>query len=470
MKKLISIVSIICVIACLFTFAACDPTATGGDWWTTTGELKKDEDGKVVFEKVTLKLTTVVSGTDRAAFMQMVEEFNALYEDKISIEVNALYQDQFDATVPKQIADDSNSPDFIMSHQHEHRRYLDRKYIQPFDEAMEKSGITINMSDYASKIAQYASLGTEHTYGIPCDAQSSVVLYNKTLLGSNPLPTNRAELLSLCAKIKSENPSVTPIAMSTSHASFVDYVFPTAILQNGGSLFKSDLHADWESNEQNRTAYMNAIASIREFVTKGYSVTKRELESVHTDFKSDKALFLITNPWEVSDILADYATDHGNMPLETVKSERIGATGIAKWFAKDASSENADKIFSYSHFFAITKNVKDINKKAAICEFVKWFTQNAGIGARWAEAGHITMSNVINNSDVYKNNDFVKNYINQFYPDINKLESMGTTPYYSYLTTNLKEIITRALENATDTSDRTLIKTYQDRYNGNVDF
>ena len=60
-----AIVAGILCVATLFT-VACGGTnnPTGNDWWTTTGSLTKDADGKVVFSNVEIKLNTVVAGDD----------------------------------------------------------------------------------------------------------------------------------------------------------------------------------------------------------------------------------------------------------------------------------------------------------------------------------------------------------------------------------------------------------------------
>ena len=118
----------------------------------------------------------------------------------------------------------------------------------------------------------------------------------------------------------------------------------------------------------------------------------------------------------------------------------------------------------------MSATVSDINVKAAICEFVKWITNNASIGAEWAEAGHISMSKKIDGNQEYYENSFVKNYIKKFYPDINDFVCMGNTPYAMQLQTHFGKIIIDAIEQSSDSSDASIIKSNQDKFNEAIDF
>ena len=190
-KKLLAIVSVICALVCSLSLAACGKT----DGPTTTGTLNKDENGNVIFEDVEFKLMSVVSGTDKAQFLEIIDSFNKSHRGEINVVVDTLYNDTFDETVQGQIKNRMNPPDLIMSHSSGHLNYLDNKLIQPFDETMELSGITVDMSNYAQGFSKYSSLGVDgKLYSIPSDAQSTIILYNKTLLSkySETVPSTRA--------------------------------------------------------------------------------------------------------------------------------------------------------------------------------------------------------------------------------------------------------------------------------------
>lgn len=466
-KKFLAFVCAICALVCAFSFAACG----NNDGPQTTGTLNKDENGNVIFEDVEFKLMSVVSGTDKQPFLEMIQSFNRAHQGQINVVVDTLYNDTFDETVQGQIKNRNNPPDLIMSHSSGHLNYLDNKLIQPFDEAMELSGITIDMKDYAQGFSKYASLGKDGSlYSIPSDAQSTIILYNKTLLAkySQTVPATRAEWLTVSVSAKTGEKK-EPILMSTTDGSTRDYIFPTAYLQNGGTIYNSSNHAEWSSNATNLEAMKKAITSIRELDTKGLMKKGQSKEAVSAKFVNDEAVFYIVTPWEVTEIMKNYAKAH-NKSLAEVKADDIGAMTTSKLFAMDAYSANAEKIFCDSHGFMMSTTVTDINKKAAILEFIKWFTETGTVGASWAEAGHISLSNIINADAAYSQSGFVKDYISKFYPDINKLEGLGNTPLANTLTSCFGQIMTDALKNNTDAQDATIIAEQQKKYNEAYDF
>lgn len=234
-------------------------------------------------------------------------------------------------------------------------------------------------------------------------------------------------------------------------------------------MYASDNHAEWSSNANNLDAMKKAITSIRELSTKGLMQKGLSKEAVSAKFVADEAVFYIVTPWEVTEIMTNYAKAH-NKTLAQVKTEDIGAMSTSKLFAMDANSPNAEKIFCDSHGFMMSTTVTDINKKAAILEFIKWFTETGTVGASWAEAGHISLSNTINGDSAYQQNDFVQNYISKFYPDISKLEGLGNTPLANTMTACFGQILTDALKNNTDTQDAAIIEEQQKKYNEAYDF
>jgi ABC-type glycerol-3-phosphate transport system substrate-binding protein len=441
-------------------------------WWTTTGELEKDSDGNVIFNDVEIALTTVVAGEDLAPFQELVAGFNAEYSGEIYITVTSLNQLGYEQTVTDQIINNSNAPDLIMSHQKGHSAFAGNKVIQPFDEAMEKSGIVLSMNDYSASLGQYASLGYEgYTFGVPIDAQSEVVYYNKQLLdkySDDGLPSNREELLKICKKVK-DGEGITPISWSTSQTFFPSYVFTTAIVQNGGHFFDEDFRADWYDNIENRSAISNAIASIKELIDLGYAQVGKAESAALNDFLSNKALFFLGLPWNLNSIIQAYGQQNGNLSEEAVMADRVGGTSLANWFAMNGETENSEKVFGDSHFFAMSNTVTDINKKAAICKFISWFTQEGDVGAAWAEAGHVSASTYILNSESYQSNNIVSNYINSFYSDINQFECSGLTPYYADTFSNLNALFAETIRVETNQVEE-IIKSKQDTVNAIVDF
>ena len=129
------------------------------------------------------------------------------------------------------------------------------------------------------------------------------------------------------------------------------------------------------------------------------------------------------------------------MSIEAVKSQKVGGFSTAGIFQADPTDANAYKIFGDSHAFILSKTVTDVTTKAACLEFVHWFINDVQAGIDWANAGHISASHYINNADAYKNDEYVKNYIQAYYTDINEFVTAGNTPYYTITFDELNSLI-----------------------------
>lgn len=479
LKRAISSVLGLTMLSCVAVAAVgCggDGPGGGGDtWWSTTGTLQKDAEGNVVFDNVEIKLSTIVNGDDKAAFNNLVAQFNAQYRDQINVIVTNISDGDFDQTVSQQIVNNSNPPDFLLSHQKSHLAFADNKLIQPLNETMDESGIKFNMEDFSEGVAQYTSLGSdEYLFGVPVDAQSSVVYYNKSILEkySQDLPANRNDLLELLDKV-AEQEKITPIAWSTSDKYFTQYVFTSAIIQNGGHLYDPTTeYADWESDPGNLQAFQDAIRSIRELINRSPNPLAKYGQSSSdalNQFLSGKALFYVSLPWFTESIIEGYA-QLNNLTEDVVKSDYVGATSIAGWFALDENAANRDKVFGDSHSFVMTNSVTGINKKAAILEFIRWFTSTGSVGASWGEAGHITASKTIDASPEYNQSEIIADYTKKFYKGIDNFECMGNTLYYTDIITTIGSLFIDAMKNTTSDSDAALIKRLQDELNRNIDF
>jgi len=479
-KKILGALCLSLALAFTVPFAACGDGGENvenpdGTWWSTTGELNKDANGNIVFDDISLRLSTIVSGVDKTPFGDIIAQFNAEYRGKININPVYLQGDNFEKDVTMKVQQNANNaPDIIMLHQESLRGFLDYKIIQPYDLAMQETGVEIDLTAFAETVNQYAKAGTEYQYGVPFDAASMVVYYNKDLLkeitGSDKAPQKRSELLSVCKQFKDKNPGNYPISWEVSGDFFCQYLMPTAVLQNGGYFYKEDLYADWYNNETQRGIYKDAIESVRSYIDSGYAKSGVHEMNGATDFIQNKSIFYVTMPWYRENIVSGYA--EMNKIDQAAAEEKISGASVSGWFAMhDEESDNAKKIYGDSHMFAMTRKVKDINQKAAVCEFVKWFTQRADIGAQWAEAGHVTLSNTIANSTTYTENKTVVNFIDNWYPNLDAFTTMGITPYYSTVGKKLKTLLSESMlmTNPSEVAYENLIKTKQNELNSEID-
>ena len=156
-----------------------------------------------------------------------------------------------------------------MGHQSSVKSFLDYKVIQPIDVAMQETGVEFDLNAFSAGINQYADAGTgDHNFGVTVDAASMVVFYNKELLSrySETVPSTREELFEVCEAYAKDTGNI-PITWDTGSDFFNEFVMDTAVLQNGGTLYKDDYRVDWYDNTAQREIYKKALSSVREFVT-----------------------------------------------------------------------------------------------------------------------------------------------------------------------------------------------------------
>jgi len=424
-------------------------------WWTTTGSLTFSEDDTLELDGVEISLETVVAGEDETAFRNIVEDFNEENEYGIRVTVGSTNQSNYEQSVAQRIQQETNAPDLLMSHQKAHKWFADNHFVQPFNEVIEQSGLEFNISNYMEGLGNLSDLGyTDTQFQIPIDAQSMVILYNKDLLsklGYESAPASNAELMEICSAFKTKYPGddYRAISIPMDEAFYNNYVFNTALVQNGVELYsQSDYYVDWTS-EKNTQGFTNARKAINDLINSKYMNYGEDGTTGQNRFFSQKSLFLFCLPWNINSLLATFASQN-NINVQSVKDNFVGGCTMANLFDVTGESSTAEAIFGDSHAFLMSNTVTDINEKAACLIFAKWFTENAQAGAEWAEAGHISASHTIANSDKYTENAFVNNYINEFYLDLNQFQTIGNNPYYSDLTTVLIRTTTELTNSTTD--------------------
>lgn len=483
MKKIKSIIALtLAALTCgTLAFAAgCtgNPSSSNNE---PTGQLQFDENHKVIFEDVNIKLATVVAGTDKAVFDQLVARFNAAYEGKIYIESDSTAQGVYETQIANRISQNANAPDLLMSHGKYHKNFADKGLIQPFNNVMKLSGIEIDFSDYSEGLMKYNNLGATDgsVYSIAADAQSTIVVYNKkamSAIGYEKAPSNRAELLDACAKYKAKY-NKTPISWADSESAtgnFQEYTLGTAILQNGGSIANAEGRCDWYENETNRAAVQNAIKAYRELYDNGYAVRSYAKNNCISDFVQGNSLFYFLAPWELSGLVINYA-EKNNITEEKAIADYVGGASLSGWFAmgNNANQAYANYVYGDSHCFAMSKTVTDITKQAAILEFINWFTTSGSVAAKWAEAGHISSCISATASTEYKSNAYASNYFANFYPDINNFQNMPVVKDAKTYVDNIVRLFSGTVLVATgynDTADLNAMRIAQDDINNSLDF
>ena len=153
-KKIAAVLSAVMALTVTAPLVACgggnDVLNPDGTWWSTTGELQKDVNGDIVFDDVSIRLTTIVGGVDKTPFSQLIGQFNAEYNGKINIKFSTVGETDFEKNVTLKLTQNANdAPDILMSHQKSIKSFLDYHVIQPYDLAMEETGVKIDLSGFA---------------------------------------------------------------------------------------------------------------------------------------------------------------------------------------------------------------------------------------------------------------------------------------------------------------------------------
>ena len=484
MKRLTSFLLVAALALSMGMLTACGGGSDSKEWWSTTGELQKDENGDVVFDNLNITVESVASGDDSAAFSSIVDDFNVAYRGKIRVKVVYTLEDGYAAAVTQKIQNDINTPDLLMAHQKLGKTFYGSKIIQPMEEGYEAAGLTLDYTKYSSYLASFASLDSAYKFGVPIDMQGEIMLVNKDLLAQigKSVPTDRASFIDVlqAAKIawprlpanENDTNGYVPLGISTESPFWNRYVWTTALLQNGAQLYNPENYtAEW-TNDTNKAAFLNATKSLDEFFESGYSEYGRSASYVNGQFQKGRALFCLNVPFSVPGIIKAFAAR--NEITEAQANEKIGAVSVSKLFAMDASGAQAETIYGDSHTFYMSNSVTDITEKAACAVFVNYISNYAAGGAKWGAAGHATASVTIGESDEYKNNAFVKDYISVWYPDMTKFTAMGNTPFFTDVDTILNSLCADLLKDrkvwATEVTFNTLLTRRQTELNGLITF
>lgn len=452
-KLIKSIFAIVLCLTMVLPFAACGSNDDGGNT-TPTGELTFDEAGNVVFKNVTIQLNTVVDGVDKDPFQALVNRFNSIYDGKINVIVSNTGWSSYESTVSQAIsANSKNSPDFLMMHQKSINNFAAKELIVPFDNALNASNISVDLKNFPEKMLKYTTYnGGSELYSIPLDAQSHVVYYNKKELAKigMAIPTNYQELVAVCKKYKEQENQRT-IEWATSDQYLINYTYITAILQNGGKIYNEKTgKVEWYDDATTRNAISQASEFFRYMIRNGYAGYNVADTTNVTNFLNQDCLFLFYDPWAVSDLIKNYA-DQYRITKEEVLEEYVGCASVSNWFAQ---TDNAQKNYIYgdSHYFALSRTCKNIEKQAAVLEFINWMTTDPTAGSEWANAGHISLSKAILNSEEYQNNNYVK-LLNSFYGDSDNFVCIGATTQATNILTGIKVLFTETVDVNTNNLD-----------------
>lgn len=363
MKK---ILVILLVITTVFTLSACRGGSSGKEDPIKEGEL------------ISLKYWNSLTGADGDIMRALVKQFNEEHKDKI--EVNETFVNEVDYyTNINLLVPQKRGPDVAIMHSYLVQSYAKRGILTKMSDMVERSAM--NTSDYITDVVN-SLYYEEELYGVPLDVHTVGIYYNKTLLEKYDLevPKNREELLNAARVVQEGEGSsnVWGLPISTTWPS--EWIFTTALYQNGGMEIDESLDPAYNSTEG--AAALKSVADI--IHTEALSPKNLSVDQDLFLFQSGKALFHIQGSWMLRSII-DSGINFGVLPM-------------SQMFGSDAQNKN--DIAARSHTFVIPTQNRDMQtlKEEAIMTFVKYMGDHSYI---WAEAGQIPASNIARATDEY---------------------------------------------------------------------
>lgn len=337
-----------------------------------------DSSGNFVFDNVKITYGNPITGADGAHMRKLVANFNEEYKGQIEVTESYLtetsYYEALELTIPM-----NRGYDVSLIHSYKIASYVNQGLLTPLDNALQTSGIDISRDNYLTNVYD-ACVYEDNQYAIPLDIHTTLLYYNKDLLSKYNLsvPTNRAELLNACSKMPNSNDGGWGLPLSVEWPS--EYIYTTALYQNGGSELDSEGNPGFNTPEGKK-----ALKSMTDIIHQyKYSPTNVNVDGDLTMFCQGRAMFHIQGDWM----------------LQSVKDSGVnfGVTSLSNMFT-DTTSETSDDVYARSHVFAIPTNKKLTSEKTqAILTFIKYITEHAYI---WAESGHIPANNSARETEEY---------------------------------------------------------------------
>ncbi len=402
--------------------AACGPTSS-----QPTSNTPNSENGDSVepslpeFDNVALTFGNPITGADGTAMRQLVRDFNAEYEGQISIEETFLpevdYYESLIATIPMK-----RSFDVALIHSYRIPSFANKNLLYPLNDLIATTGIDISRENYIESVYD-AMTYNDSQYGVPLDVHSIMLYYNQDLLDSHSVgvPTNRGELISAAKKMPNTSAGGYGLPLSSTWPS--EYIFTSALYQNGGH----EIDVDSFMPAFNNTAGANALSAVADLIhTEKISPLNVSVDADMLMFQQGKAMFHINGNWMLNSMIES--------------GINFGVTSLANMFV-DSETDNSDKVAARSHTFVLPDGRNDETKQQAAMVFIKYVTEHAYL---WAQSGgHIPASNIARATDEYLALPY-----HQTYGDVNHYTLNQPSPYYYEAYSPVFSRVTSALTNA----------------------
>lgn len=371
MKKLISVLLSVALMACMVT--ACGSSSEGGG---------SDDSGG----KTQLTFWAGLTGDDQQAMADMVEQFNS-EQDKIEVEFYSVTWGEI-FTRFSAASNTENGPDVMLMHPTDLPSYASRDMIVPLNDLAESVGI--NGEDYSDVIWQGNQVDGEQ-YGIPLDYHCMSLFINLDafeaagLTAEDAQVTTVEEFNALCDKLTTDDQYAIGLGSNYAHT----YRYWYGLLSQAGGNFLND---DMSAAEFSSPEGAEALDFLASWVENGYAP---EAEAdIDADWLGGTIAMVIEGPWFVPTAM------ESGLNFATVEFPQV-------------LGENA--VWGSSHTITVPRYDDRSEEKTAATEtFIKWLVDNS---FNWsAQSGQIPANSQVRDSEDYQNLDlypYAQAFINQ---------------------------------------------------------
>ena len=394
MKKIVSVLLLVCMLLSLFAMAGCQ---TGGGNKVLLSNFEIPEGGYDGSE-VTITFYHTMGSNLSDVLNIYIEEFNKLYPN---IHINHTQVGNYD-DVRDQVKTEltvGNQPNIAYCYPDHVALYNIAKAVVTLDDLI-ASDIEVKRADGTTEIlgltdAQIADFiegyynegkqfGDGLMYTMPMSKSTEVLYYNKTFFDANGLkvPTTWDEMEALCAQIKAIDPDCIPLGYDSEANWFItmteQHKSPYTSATGDHFLFDNQTNKDF-------------VAKFRDWYQKGY-VTTQEIYGAYTS-----GLFVATTGTNSYMSIGSSAGATHQRPTK-VDGEYPFEVGIAT--IPQVNAENP-KVISQGPSLCI---FKDSNPQEVVASwlFVKFLTTNVDFQAEFSMAsGYVPVLKSVGDNEVY---------------------------------------------------------------------
>ena len=397
MKKIVSVLLLVCLLVGMVSMTACGKTQTkGGVYQVPEGGY----DGS----KVTITFDHTMGQSLRDVLDQYIVEFNKLYpnitvdhkqvgsyddvRNKISTEISVGNQPNLAYCYPDHVAL-YNMGNAVITLDN-----LIASTIEVTDALGNKSVLGLTAEQIADFIPGYyaegACYGDGLMYTLPMSKSTEVLYYNKTFFAENNLqvPTTWAEMEAVCADIKEIDPNSIPLGYDSESNWFI-----TLCEQYGSAYTSTDGDRYLFNNETNR----NFVTMFREWYKKGYVTTQEINGGAYTSELFTKEV-KPEDPTRCYMCIGSTAGASHQIPKQDAEGNYLFEVGIATIPQVDPAKA---KVISQGPSLCIFGNEND-QEVIASWLFVKFLTTTVEFQADFSRAsGYVPVIQSVNNDEVY---------------------------------------------------------------------